>query len=57
MKKIFNWLPLICVILVFLGGRIFNHCSAWGGIFVIVCAVVALGYYVKKKITNNTKQE
>lgn len=50
-KTIFK--AIILIALLFVGNRLFNHVSAWGGIVVSLISVFYLGYIIIKLITSN----
>lgn len=51
-------LKIMAVIaLLFIGNRLYNHVTAWGGIGIIVLALLLAVYFVIKPINNNKKKE
>lgn len=50
-------LKIMAVIaLLFIGNRLYNHVTAWGGIGIIVLALLLAVYFVIKPINNNKKK-
>lgn len=45
------------IALLFIGNRLYNHVTAWGGIGIIVLALLLAVYFVIKPINNNKKKE
>lgn len=43
------------IALLFIGNRFYNHVTAWGGIGIIVLALLLAVYFIFKSINNKSK--